>query len=213
MLYSLMDNHARSSTELAVIAEVSPATASLHLNRLKDRRLVKVLVQGKHRYYSLADADVANVLESLSVLAGEPKRKFVPNTPSRLRGARTCYDHLAGVLGVALHDRLVAMGWLAAERGADSYEVTAKGGRAFSQLGLDVDAARALRRRFAFPCLDWSERRAHLGGALGAAVLGLALDRNWVQRDLDSRALRLTAKGRRAMEKEFGIRDGMIESG
>jgi len=212
MLYSLMDNHARTSTELAVIAQVSPATASVHLNRLKDQRLVKVLVQGKHRYYSLADADVASVLESLSVLAGGPKRKFVPHTPSRLRGARTCYDHIAGVLGVALHDRIVAMGWLACERGADSYQVTAKGGRGFSQLGVDAEAARALRRRFAFPCLDWSERRAHLGGALGAAVLALALKRNWVQRDLDSRALRLTSQGRRAMEKEFGIRNGVIES-
>jgi len=213
MLYSLMDNHARTSTELAVIAEVSPATASVHLNRLKNQRLVRVLVQGKHRYYSLADVHVADVLESLSVLAGEPKRKFVSNTPGRLRGARTCYDHIAGVLGVALHDRLFAMGWLAVEPGAATYDVTAKGSRAFSQFGIDLESARALRRRFAFPCLDWSERRAHLGGALGAAVLGLALNRNWVQRDLDSRALRLTAKGRRAMEKEFGIPDGMIESG
>src|SRR5271168_619993 len=109
MLYCLMDNRARTGTELAVIAEVSPSTASVHLNRLRVERLVKVLAQGKHRYYSLAGGQVAAVLEGLTVLAGRPRKKFVPNTPSGLRGARTCYDHIAGVLGVALHDRLVGM--------------------------------------------------------------------------------------------------------
>src|SRR5579862_564748 len=98
MLYCLLDNHARTSTELAVVAEVSPSTASVHLNRLKNARLLKVLVQGKHRYYSLAGDDVAGVLEGLSVLAGTSRSKFVPNTPNRLRAARTCYDHIAGTL-------------------------------------------------------------------------------------------------------------------
>jgi DNA-binding transcriptional ArsR family regulator len=210
MLYSLMDNHARTSTELAMIAEVSPATASAHLSRLKDERLVKVLAQGKHRYYSLAGSDVADVLEGLSVLAGGARRKFVPNAPARLRGARTCYDHIAGMLGVGLHDRMIALGWLA-EGEDDSYNVTDQGTRAFSELGLDVNAARGLRRRFAFGCLDWSERRAHLGGALGAAVLATALKQKWVRRDLDSRALEVTEKGRVTLEKEFGIREGMLD--
>jgi DNA-binding transcriptional ArsR family regulator len=96
MLYYLMDGHARTSTELAVVAEVSPSTASVHLNRLKDARLVKVLVQGKHRYYSLGGLEVASVLEGLSVLGSGARSEFVPNTPSQLRAARTCYDHLAG---------------------------------------------------------------------------------------------------------------------
>src|SRR5271163_3678302 len=112
MLYCLMDGHARTSTELAMVADVSPSTASVHLNRLKMEHLVKVLVQGKHRYYSLGGPDVAAALEGLSVLAGSGRGKFVPNTPSRLRNARTCYDHMAGTLGVALHDRLQALGWL-----------------------------------------------------------------------------------------------------
>jgi len=98
MLYGLMDNHARTGTELAVVAGVSTSTASAHLHRLKTERLVKVLVQGKHRYYSLAGSDVAGVLEGLSVLAGGVRDKFVPNTPHRLRAARTCYDHMAGTL-------------------------------------------------------------------------------------------------------------------
>src|SRR5439155_7778862 len=105
MLYCLADGRARTSTELAIVADVSPSTASVHLQRLRTRRLVKVYAQGKHRYYSLAGANVAAVLEALSVLAGKSGDAFVPNTPNRLRAARTCYDHIAGTLGVSLHDR------------------------------------------------------------------------------------------------------------
>jgi DNA-binding transcriptional ArsR family regulator len=200
MLYCLMDRRARTGTELAVVGEVSPSTASAHLNRLKAEGLVKVAVQGKHRYYSLQGPAVARVLEGLSVLAGGERNKFVPNTPSRLRAARTCYDHIAGTLGVQLHDRFDAEGWL-----SQSYDLTADGVRAFAALGIDVEATRALRRRFAFPCLDWSERRSHLGGALGAAVLEAALRKKWVTQDLDSRALAVTAVGRREMQARLGI--------
>jgi DNA-binding transcriptional ArsR family regulator len=201
MLYSLVDGHARTSTELAIVAEVSPSTASAHLNRLKSERLVKVFVQGKHRYYSLDGPNVAGALEGLSVLAGLPRRRFVPNTPSRLRTARTCYDHLAGSLGVSLHDRFQALGWLSAD-----YDVTLQGAAAFRAMGLDLDAARALRRRFAYACLDWSERRPHLGGGLGAALLGVLLKRKWVVPDLDSRAVGVTSLGRREMLARFGLR-------
>jgi DNA-binding transcriptional ArsR family regulator len=200
MLYCLMDRRARTGTELAVIGEVSPSTASAHLNRLKAVGLVKVVVQGKHRYYSLQGPAVARVLEGLSVLAGGDRAKFVPNTPSRLRAARTCYDHIAGTLGVQLHDRFDAEGWL-----SRTYDLTPAGVRAFAALGIDVEAMRALRRRFAFPCLDWSERRSHLGGALGAAVLEAALRKKWVTQDLDSRALAVTAVGRREIRARLGI--------
>jgi DNA-binding transcriptional ArsR family regulator len=203
MLYCLMDNRARTGTELAVIAEVSPSTASVHLNRLREERLVKVLAQGKHRYYSLAGGEVAAVLEGLTVLAGRPSKKFAPNTPSGLRGARTCYDHIAGVLGVALHDRLVGMGWVTGA--GEKYEVTGKGERGLAELGVDVLAARGMRRRFAFGCLDWSERRTHLGGAVGAALLETALKRKWVRRELDSRALVVTSVGRTEMHKRLGL--------
>src|SRR3954468_1887811 len=112
MLYCLMDGHARTSTELAIVAEVSPSTASVHLNRLKTERLVKVLTQGKHHYYSLEGPNVASLLEGLSVLAGGRRDSFVPSTPSRLRAARTCYDHMAGAIAVGLHDRFKALRWL-----------------------------------------------------------------------------------------------------
>lgn len=207
MLFCLMDNHARTSTELAVIAGVSPSTASIHLGRLKAERLVKMVVQGKHRYYSLDGPDVADVLEGLSVLAGGPRKRFVPNTPTHLRAARTCYDHMAGVLGVSLHDRFIALGWLAQSNGT-SCDLTPKGTVAFQALGIDVQSARSLRRRFAFACLDWSERRSHLGGALGAALLHLALRRKWVAQDLDSRALHVTHLGKREMRAGFGINVG-----
>jgi DNA-binding transcriptional ArsR family regulator len=204
ILYCLMDGHSRTSTELAMVAEVSPSTTSVHLNRLKTAHLVKVLVVGKHRYYSLDGPNVAQALEGLSVLAGGVRGKRVPNTPSRLRAARTCYDHLAGAIGVALHDRFQALGWMSAVNG-DAYELTPRGTKALEALGVDIETARMLRRRFAPACLDWSERRPHIGGALGAALLKIALKRKWVIQDLDSRALGVTSLGRRDMVARFGL--------
>jgi DNA-binding transcriptional ArsR family regulator len=205
MLYSLVDGHARTSTELAMVAGVSPSTASVHLNRLKTEHLVKVHVQGKHRYYSLEGPNVARALEGLSVLAGASRDKFVPNTPSRLLAARTCYDHIAGTLGVSLHDRFQALRWLSTTADNDAYNLTLNGTKAFESLGIDLDETRTLRRRFAYACLDWSECRPHVGGALGAAVLKVALKRKWVIQDLDSRALGVTSFGRREMLTRFGL--------
>jgi len=165
MLYSLVDGRARTSTELAVVGDVSPSTASVHLQRLMALRLVKVLAQGKHRYYSLEGAKVAAALEALSVLAGGSDTSFVPSTPNRLRAARTCYDHIAGALGVSLHDRFFALGWLKASPGDgdNARDLTLNGVKAFEALGVGIAAVRMLRRRFAFACVDWSERRPHLG--------------------------------------------------
>jgi DNA-binding transcriptional ArsR family regulator len=202
MLYCLMDGHARTGTELAVVAGVSPSTASVHLTRLKDERLVKVQVQGKHRYYSLAGTDVAAVLEGLQVIAGGKTVSFKPTTPAPLRAARTCYDHMAGALGVEMHDRLQQMGWLL----ENSRDLTAAGLRGCEAMGVDVGGARAARRRFAYPCLDWSERRAHLGGSLAAALFGLALRKRWVAQELDSRALQVTSLGRRELASRFDVK-------
>ena len=207
ILFSLMDGHARTSTELSVVAEVSPSTASVHLNRLKVAHLVRVFVQGKHHFYSLEGPNVARALEGLSVLAGGSRDRFVPTTPSRLRAARTCYDHMAGTVGVSLHDRFKALEWLSV-RSKDSdnaYDLTVGGTKAFEALGIDIGSTRALRRRFACACLDWSERRPHIGGALGAALLKVALKRKWVTQDLDSRALGVTSVGRREMLTRFGL--------
>lgn len=208
ILYCLMDGHARTSTELAVVAAVSPSTASAHLGRLQAADLVRVLVQGKHRYYSLAGPDVAHVLEGLSILAGVARDKFVPTTPSRLCTARTCYDHMAGSVAVSLHDRFTALGWLAngGQGGDHAYELTLAGIRGMEALAIDLEATRKLRRRFAFACLDWSERRPHIGGALGAALLKVALNRKWMTQELDCRAIAITSLGRREMLARFGLR-------
>jgi DNA-binding transcriptional ArsR family regulator len=210
ILYSLMDGHARTSTELAIVAEVCPSTASVHLNRLRAEGLIQVLVQGKHRYYSLEGRDVARVLEALSVLAGGSRGEFVPSPPSGLRAARTCYDHMAGTLGVALLDRFRALKWLSGRsRGGDrAYDLTPVGAKAFEALGIDIGATRRLRRRFAYACLDWSERRPHIGGGLGAAILNVALKKTWVAQDLNSRALEVTSRGRREMLTRFGLHVG-----
>lgn len=203
MLCALMDGHARTSTELAAIAQVSTSTASAHLAKLKDAGLLRVQVQGRHRYYDLGDPLVAQALEALMVIG--QGSTFTPRTPDRLQFARTCYDHLAGTLGVQLHDRMLEAGWLLAAGEGEEYQVSDSGVEFFRGLGIEVAELRALRRRVACSCLDWSMRRPHLGGALGAAVLRVLLERKWLIRDLDSRALSLTGTGGRYISKRFGM--------
>lgn len=206
MLCSLMDGHARTSTELAVIADVSASTASAHLARLKEDGLVKLHTQGRHRYFSLADAHVAEAIEALMVISQNAQAGFVSTTPNRLQLARTCYDHMAGSLAVQLHDCFIDFGWLTLPiTGNGTYQLSVEGEKAMTGLGVDVATARAQRRRFACACLDWSMRRPHLAGALGAAVLQAVISRKWVIQDLDSRALAVTLKGRKELSSRFGI--------
>jgi hypothetical protein len=142
----------------------------------------------------------------LSVAAGSSPGSVRARTPHELRLARTCYDHIAGALGVALHDGFVSLGWLTRlPAGTVEYDVTAAGASGFHRLGLDLEAARGQRRRFAFACVDWSERRPHLAGALGAAMLQLALDRGWIMRDPQGRALEVTVRGRRELRRLCGV--------
>ncbi|WAT30757.1 ArsR/SmtB family transcription factor [Pseudomonas sp. GXZC] len=202
MLCALMDGHARTSTEMAVIAEVSASTASAHLARLKEDGLIKLHTQGRHRYYSLAGPHIAQAIEGLMVISRDSAKAFVSNTPSRLQFARTCYDHMAGTLAVQLHDHFIAAGWLVGE---GTYQLTPPGDDVMTELGIDVVTLRAQRRRIACSCLDWSMRRPHLAGALGAALLQNAIGRGWVTQDLDSRALGLTSKGRKELAVKFGI--------
>jgi DNA-binding transcriptional ArsR family regulator len=204
MLSALMDGHARTSTELAVLAGISPSTASVHLHRLERQHLVKTLAQGKHRYYSLAGRSTARAVEALLVLAGASENCFQPSTPVALRAARTCYDHMAGALAVGLHDRFRVLGWLRAAGADNSYRLSSSGIAACAAHGIDLAALQQQRRRFAYACVDWSERRPHLAGALGAALLALALRRKWIQRELDSRALSITRLGYRELSVRFG---------
>jgi len=205
MLGALMDNRARTATELALVAGVAPATASAHLSRLGAAGLVTAERQGKHRFYRISGADAAHVLERLTAMAGPPQGTFKPSTPLELRAARTCYDHLAGALGVALHDRVLALGWVSRRRGGfAAYDITAAGREALSRLG--VDLAPRTRRLLVGPCLDWSERRNHLGGAVGAGLLDVALKRRWVVRERNSRVVHVTTTGRRALRADLGLK-------
>ncbi|PQP00670.1 transcriptional regulator [Pseudomonas frederiksbergensis] len=204
ILCSLMDGHARTSTELAAVAEVSASTASAHLAKLKELALVRLHVQGRHRYYSLADKRVAQALEALMVIGQNAAPMFNPRTPDRLQFARTCYDHMAGTLAVVLHDRMIDAGWLL-QTDEQAYRLSDSGEALFEGLGIDVKDLGTLRRRFACPCLDWSMRRPHLGGALGAALLQTAIKRQWVTQDLDSRALALTAAGHKELGRRFAV--------
>jgi DNA-binding transcriptional ArsR family regulator len=201
MLCALMDGRAYTATELSTVAEVAASTASSHLARLSKQQLIACVQQGRHRYFRIASRQVAEALETLMGLAGADKVTVRSSTPSHLRFARTCYDHMAGEVAVALHDRLMELGWLDCE----SYALSADGKAELSRFGVDCNPS-ASRRRFACACLDWSERHAHLGGQLGAALLQAFEQQGWVRRQLDGRELQLTLQGKRALAERFGLR-------
>lgn len=198
MLCALMDGRAYTATEMSVVGGVSASTASAHLRVLVERGMVECALQGRHRYYRIASPEVADVLESIMGLAAR-RPELSSKTPANLRFARTCYDHMAGVVAVALHDRLVALRWLTQEGSS----VTQFGREQLSRIGVQLPLRS--RRRLAFGCLDWSERRAHAGGQLGAAILATFETKRWVIRQLDSRELRLTAGGSKALNDHFGL--------
>jgi len=211
MLHALMDGRALTATELARVAGVTPQTASGHLARMASVGLLSVEKQGRHRYHRLASAAVAQMMESIMQVAAvvESTRRPVRVGPrdAALRTARTCYDHLAGRLGVAVADALVAGGH--AELMGDGGVVTESGIALLGRIGIDLDglAARARRpaRVLCRPCLDWSERRPHLAGAVGAALCRHSLAKDWVRRLDGTRAVMITARGRQAFREEFGV--------
>jgi DNA-binding transcriptional ArsR family regulator len=211
MLHALMDGRALTATELARVAGITPQTASGHLGRMAAAGLVQVEKQGRHRYHRLASPAVARMMESImQVASGLDGMRPAPVTGPRdaaLRAARTCYDHLAGRLGVALADGLVAGGHV--ELASDAGLVTGAGIALFDRLGIDVaslSAARGKRARvLCRPCLDWSERRYHIAGLVGAEICRCCLERGWIERKRDSRALKLTPAGQRGLRDSFGV--------
>jgi DNA-binding transcriptional ArsR family regulator len=208
MLDALMTGRALAAGELARVAGIGRPAASEHLGRLTEGGMVEAVAQGRHRYYRLAGPEVAGALEALSHIAPpKPVTSLRQSAHARsLAFARTCYDHLAGSCGVALHDAVFDRGWLVADR--DAYLLTEAGERGFGDLGIDLAALCARRRPLARPCLDWTERRAHLAGSLAAAVTDLTLDRGWlVRRSAESRGLRLTDSGAEAL-RGLGCRLG-----
>jgi DNA-binding transcriptional ArsR family regulator len=203
MLIALLDGRAMTATELAHGANVSPQTASSHLSQMMAGELLALEKQGRHRYYRLASLEVATALEALMSLTSE-RVEVQSNTLESIHLARSCYDHVAGRVGVALADALQAKGWLATTE--KSYEVTAGGEAAFTEFGIDLAALRKQRRHFARQCLDWTERRHHVAGALGAALMVRLLERGWLKKDLGDRVLRVTGAGYEGLERVLGVR-------
>jgi DNA-binding transcriptional ArsR family regulator len=205
MLTALLDDRALAAGELAELAGVSPATASEHLTRLLGGSLVTVMSQGRHRYYRLAGPEVAAAIEALSQLSPPaPVRSLRQSRQAAaLAQARTCYDHLAGQAGVALFDALLAGGVLAQHDPA-VLEVTAAGEATLAAFGVNAASLRHSRRRFAGACLDWTERRPHLNGALGAAITARLLGLGWIERGARRRAVRVTPAGQEGLAVTFG---------
>lgn len=187
MLTALMAGKALTATELSLEADITPQTASSHLNKLLDGELLIVRKQGRHKYFQLKNRQVAELIEHMLNVSASISSSKVVTGPSneRLRKARICYDHLAGELGVKLFDALVREGWLL-ERGSEELVLTAQGHRSLSQLGIDFEVLNNSRRPLCKACLDWSERRTHLAGSIGKWILNDALKRQWAHQDLDS---------------------------
>ena len=205
MLAALMGGRALTAGELASHAGVTAQTTSGHLAKLADARLVAVEKQGRHRYYRLVSADVAEVLRALMVVAasGPPRRHPVGPREAALRLARTCYDHMAGRLALAITDALCASERIVLTDGVGM--VSAEGRRFFRDFGLDLDEPSTTQRPLCRTCLDWSERRPHLAGRLGAGILRRVIDLGWVSPMAGSRALGITRIGEAVFVGSFGL--------
>jgi hypothetical protein len=201
-----MGGQALTASELAFLARVSRPTASEHLGKMVDARLISVTRQRRFAYYRIASPLVATMLESIKAVAAiEVPPRYQPRSAAddALRFARTCYDHLAGQLGVAIADALVASNGVVLSD--DGGELTETGVRLLTEFGADLAARSKARRMFCRPCLDWSERRPHLAGHVGTEICRRCLELGWLSRQRDSRAVKLTEAGRRGLKATFGV--------
>lgn len=197
VLWTLLDGRAYTATELALAAAASPQNISMHLNKLLQADLLRVEAQGRHRYYTFSRKEVAYAVEALANLI--PEKKKTAETP--VKYCRTCYDHLAGKIGVDIADSLLRQKLITVD-----FELTKKGAQWMQQtMQIDITTLRAQRRIFSRPCLDWSERRYHLAGAVGAALLDHMLAADWLRRTKNSRAIVITATGRQQLAKHFSL--------
>ena len=209
MLAALMGGEALTATELAYLARISRSTASGHLTRLVTAKLVTVTRKRRFAYYRIASPLVAGMMESIKAVAAievPPRHRPRSAEDEAQRFARTCYDHLAGRLGVAVADALAARGHVLLDD--EGGEVTPAGERFFRTFGADLSVPAGSRRLFCQPCLDWSERRYHIKGRVGAAILCRCMELGWFRRVRDSRALKLTPQGRDGLAEVFGVELG-----
>ena len=223
ILWHLLDGRAFTATELALMAEVSPQSASMHLSKLMQAEFLTVEHQGRHRYYKFASREVAYAIEAIANLLPSGKTESPENFlhNGHIKYCRSCYDHLAGKIGVAITDQLVKNQLITPDdnkvteresrgRGSENkagptgYSITPAGHQWFSRLGINVDELKSQRRIFSRQCLDWSERRPHIAGSLGAALLDKMLKEDWIRKIKNSRALLVTGKGEKNLHELLG---------
>lgn len=204
MLTELMSGRALTAGELAVVARITPQTASTHLRKLADARLIRTERQGRHRYVAIASPEVARMLESMYAISAPQRQPLVkPRVFGTLKRARTCYDHLAGELGVALCDTFTKRKLVVLHD--EAAELTKRGLAFAKHFGLDIQPLRGSRRPICKTCLDWSERRYHLAGRFGAALATRMLEKRWLEREAEGRALIITKAGVRGLHEHLGI--------
>jgi DNA-binding transcriptional ArsR family regulator len=204
MLWNLLDGRAYTASELAIVADISGTSASNHLGKLLEADLLKVERQGRHRYFSFSKPEIAYVVESLASLSGHSSSKGVKETTATgIKYCRSCYDHLAGHVGVRITEALEKK--KAIRKHANSYLVTTSGWKLLAKLDIVESEMINNRRPLIRQCLDWSERRPHIAGQVGAMLLNTMLERNWLRQIRFSRELIITPKGRSAIQKLFGV--------
>ena len=205
MVSALLDGRALTASELAVAARITPQTASTHLAKLTEAGLLSVVRAGRHRYFRLASPTVADMIDGIVAVALEKRPHFRPLSrhARALSAARICYDHLAGRLSVDLTDAFVARGYVVLHDAAA--EITTAGARCFTELGIELPRPRSTRRHVSRLCLDWTERRPHIAGAIGAAITRRYFDLGWMERTKGSQAVVVTPLGRRGFLRTFGI--------
>jgi DNA-binding transcriptional ArsR family regulator len=204
ILWTLLDGKAFTATELAIAADTSAPNASMHLSKLVSAGLLRAEHQGRHRYYTFSSKEVAYAIEAIaSLVPPAATRQKANETMPAIKYCRTCYDHLAGRMAVLIADSLVTKKIIMAKN--KQFEITSKGDKWFAQLGIDTQELRQMKRSFARSCLDWSERRPHLAGAIGTALLDKMLAEDWLRRTRHSRAIVITGKGKKKIDDLFGI--------
>ncbi len=205
MLTSLMDGRFHTASELAFMAAITPQTASFHLSKLVEGNLVKVEKHGRHRYYQLANGEVAHILELFLTISPPPEVRSLKqfSQVKLLREARTCYDHLAGKLAVNLTESMLNAGYF--EKKEREFVVAPKGEQFFTVFGLNLDELKRKRRQFSHACLDWSERQHHLAGALGHGLLTHFFELGWIVQVPSIRAVKVTDKGKIGFKQNFNI--------
>jgi len=205
ILWNLLDGKAFTATELAIAIETSAQNISMHLGKLLDADLISVEKQGRHKYYRFSNKEVAYAVEAMANLIPKPEisaKKKTENYPP-IKYCRTCYDHLAGKIGVALADSLLEQKIIIEKN--NTFEITSEGEKWFSDFGVNIGDAKKQKRIFLKPCLDWSERRYHIAGSVGTLLLNKMLEQDWIRRTKDSRVIIITAKGEKEMLKSFKI--------